>query len=135
MSPPISVRLGILSQGIGLAGILLAIALSAPQLPRAVVAAALPILLSAGLLYAMSRGHNLARLFTLFCYSAGLPFGLYWTLRAGTTTRQFVPALIWDLFIGAGVACLFSPTASAWYHPQRGKLSRSSSEMLSANDR
>jgi len=118
MPPPITVRVGI-----WLIGITLLIDLVASLWPRAhmtggVGQAATTFLIFGCLLYAIGRRRNWARLVFAFLYIVGVFFSLTMMGRfrsAGMIAVVLTMGLI--IVQGAGLACLFLPSASAWYHP------------------
>ena len=80
--------------------------------------AATTFLIFGCLLYAIGRRRNWARLVFSFLYIVGVFFALTMMGRfraAGTIAAVFTVGLI--LVQGAGLVCLFLPSASAWYHP------------------
>jgi len=80
--------------------------------------AATTFLIFGCLLYAIGRRRNWARLVFTFLYIVGVFFALTMMGRfrsAGAIAVVLTVGLI--IVQGAGLACLFLPSASAWYHP------------------
>ena len=118
LSPPITVRVGIWLIGLTLLTDLIASLWPRADMMGGIGQAATTYLIFGCLLYAIGRRRNWARLLFTFLYIVGVFFSLTMTGRfrsAGTIAALFTIGLI--IVQGAGLACLFLPSASAWYHP------------------
>ena len=118
MSPPTTVRIGIWLIGLTLLTELLASLWPRAHMKGGIGQAATTFLIFGCLLYAIGRRRNWARLVFGFLYIVGVFFALTMMGRfraAGTIAAVFTVGLI--LVQGAGLVCLFLPSASAWYHP------------------
>jgi hypothetical protein len=120
MSPPITVRVGIWLIGLTLLTNLIASLWPRAQMMGGIGQAATTFLIFGCLLYAIGRRRNWARLVFTFLYIVGVFFALTLMGRfrsAGTIAVLLNMGLI--IVQGAGLACLFLPSAAAWYHPSR----------------
>jgi hypothetical protein len=118
MPPPTTVRIGIWLIGLTLLTDLLASLWPRPHMTGGIGQAATTFLIFGCLLYAIGRRRNWARLVFSFLYIVGVFFALTMMGRfraAGTIAAVFTVGLI--VVQGAGLVCLFLPSASAWYHP------------------
>ncbi len=118
MPPPNTVRIGI-----WLIGLTLLTDLIASLWPRAHMAggiglAAPTFLIFGCLLYAIGRRRNWARLVFTFLYIVGVLLALTMMGRFGSAGAMAVVLTVGLIIVqGAELACLFLPSASAWYHP------------------
>jgi len=79
--------------------------------------AATTFLIFGCLLYAIGRRRNWARLVFTFLYIVGVFFALTMMGRFGSAGAIAVVLTVGLIIVqGAGLACLFLPSASAWYH-------------------
>jgi len=118
MPPPTTVRIGIWLIGLALLTDLLASLWPRAHTTGGIGQAATTFLIFGCLLYAIGRRRNWARLVFSFLYIVGVFFALTMMGRfraAGTIAAVFTVCLI--VVQGAGLVCLFLPSASAWYHP------------------
>jgi len=118
MSPPTTVRIGIWLIGLTLLTDLLASLWPRAHMTGGIGQAATTFLIFGCLLYAIGRRRNWARLVFSFLYIVGVFFALTMMGRfraAGPIAAVCTVGLI--LVQGAGLVCLFLPSASAWYHP------------------
>ena len=86
--------------------------------------AATVMLIYGSLLYAIARRRNWARLTFTFLYILNVIFSL---VMLGRYQRADIATVVltlgWIVLQGGGVACLFFPSATAWYHaPNRSSL-------------
>ena len=118
MPPPNTVRIGI-----WLIGLTLLTDLIASLWPRAHMAggigqAATTFLIFGCLVYAIGRRRNWARLVFTFLYIVGVLLALTMMGRFGSAGAMAVVLTVGLIIVqGAELACLFLPSASAWYHP------------------
>jgi len=118
MPPPTTVRIGIWLIALTLLTDLLASLWPRAHMTGGIGQAATTFLIFGCLLYAIGRRRNWARLVFSFLYIVGVFFALTMMGRfraAGTIAAVFTVGLI--VVQGAGLVCLFLPSASAWYHP------------------
>ena len=118
MSPPTTVRIGIWLIGLTLLTDLIASLWPRAHMTGGIGQAATTFLIFGCLLYAIGRRRNWARLVFTFLYIVGVFFALTMMGRfrsAGTIAVVLTVGLI--IVQGAGLACLFLPSAAAWYHP------------------
>ena len=118
MPPPTTVRIGIWLIGLTLLTDLIASLWPQAQMTGGIGQAATTFLIFGCLLYAIGRRRNWARLVFTFLYIVGVFFALALMGRfrsAGAIAVVLTVGLI--IVQGAGLVCLFLPSASAWYHP------------------
>jgi len=116
MERPIAVRLGSWLLLVGLLSSLATFLWPKPEM-SGIGAAATSLLIYGTLLYAITQRRNWARLVFAFLYVVGvlLSAGMAWHYRASGATWS--PVRLGEIvLIGAGLVCLFLPSASGWYH-------------------
>jgi hypothetical protein len=80
-------------------------------------AAATSLLIYGTLLYAIARRRNWARLVFAFLYVVSVLLSAGLALHYRTSGATWSPVRLGEIaLIGAGLVCLFLPSASAWYH-------------------
>ncbi len=86
--------------------------------------AATVMLIYGSLLYAIARRRNWARLTFTFLYILNVIFSLVMLGRYQRADIATVALTLgWIVLQGGGLACLFFPSATAWYHgPSRSSL-------------
>jgi hypothetical protein len=122
MARPVAVR-------VGLALLLLALILNATALlmsaghvsrvegsPTSSGGAAASLLFYGAFLYAMAQRRNWARLVFAFLFVVGAILSILFTLLNRLVGEGWGPQVASLFLIGAGLVCLFVPSAAAWYH-------------------
>jgi|SRR5712672_2860379 len=122
MTRPVAVRLGLSLLLLALILNAAAILISARYVSRVDGSttrsggAAASLLLYGALLYAMAQRSNWARLIFAFLYVVGAMLSILFALLTRWMGEGWGPQLASLLLIGAGIVCLFLPSAAAWYH-------------------
>ena len=130
MNRPMTVRIGILLLSLALilrtALLLVTLRLSPPEHRMGVAGEAARLLIFGGMVYALARGNNWARIVLAFVYVTGAvltAFFAFGNRRLGDFANPIgevtASGALLLLLMGAGVMCLFLPSASAWYHASR----------------
>ena len=91
---------------------------------------AVSLLIFAAFIHVIARGRNWARLVFAFLYVTNAVLAFFFgVLRPHLASADFadmaVPQisgiqLAWLVLVGAGMICLFFPSAAAWYHGRSG---------------
>ena len=129
MKAPIVVRIGISLLVLGLVLRAVALFASIPQALRVQGTATgaagegVSLLFFAAFVYAMARRRNWARLVFAFLYVTGAILSMFFALLNSRLPELAIlrgdvvgPQLALLVLIGAGMVCLFLPSAAAWYH-------------------
>jgi hypothetical protein len=131
MTRPVTVRIGILLLSLALIIRAAALLVLIPQTPRmqdtvSVGGEGASLLIYAGIVYALARGNNWARLLFAFAYVTGAMLTIFFAIGnrglgefANPLGEVTMPHLILMVLVGAGVACLFLRSAAVWYHRSR----------------
>ena len=135
MKQPIAVRIGVLllSLAFVIRAATLLVVISHPARTQGTVSVggeAASLLVYAGVVYALARGNNWARVLFAFLYVSGAVMTVFFAFgnrRLGEFASPLgdvtTPRLALLVFVGVGVACLFMPSAAGWYHsPRRSSL-------------
>ena len=115
---PPTVRYGILLIGVALAcDVVGAIWFSGGRADSIAIRVVVIVGIYGGLLYAIARRRNWARLIFACLYAIALPFSVIAMLHfMHAVTRTVMVSVVLTLLQGAGLVCLFLPQAAAWYH-------------------
>lgn len=117
MPCPIAVRVGIWLIGLTLVASLISYLWPRPHMSGGIGQAATVLLIYGCLLYAAARRRNWARLTFTFLYVVSVILSLAMLGRFRPTGAAMIVLTVgWIIVQGAGIACLFSPSATAWYH-------------------
>jgi hypothetical protein len=125
MTRPVAVRLGISLLLLALILNAAAVLSGAPRMSRlqgtpvSSGGAIAGLLFYAALLYAIAQRRNWARLLFAFLVVTGTILAIFFAALSRRMGEVSPPGLAFLLLIGAGVVCLFLPSASAWYHGGR----------------
>lgn len=124
MPRPTPVRVGIWLIGLTLVAALISYLRPSREMSGGISKAATVFVIYGSLLYATARRRNWARLTFAFLYIVGALLSLAMLARFGPADATAIVVTVgWILVQGVGVACLFSRSASAWYHaPGRSGL-------------
>ena len=122
MRRPVAVRLGISLLVLALVLNAAAVLATAPQVsrlqgtPTSSGGAIASLLFYAALVYAIAQRRNWARLVFGFLFITGTVLAIFFAVLNRRLGEVSAPGLAFLLLIGAGVVCLFLPSAAAWYH-------------------
>jgi hypothetical protein len=137
MNRPVAVRIGILLLSLALiirAATLLVLILKTSRIrgTMSVGSEAATLVVLGGVVYAIARGNNWARVVLAFLYVTGIILIIFFAMgnpRLGEFASSLGDVTTLGLVLlvlnGAGLACLFLPSAAPWYHgPARSSPTR-----------
>ncbi len=117
MPRPTAVRVGLWLVGLTLLASFVSYLWPRRHMSGGIGQAATLLLIYGSLLYATARRRNWARLTFTFLYIVSAILSLAMLGRFGPAdTAAIILTVGWITVQGAGLACLFLPSAAAWYH-------------------